>query len=215
MHLRVKSALVGVTALVAVCATAFVGSTSAHASSLVVLSQGHVDVLDIGYEDGELAVHVHDETVEPGVEREPSDVLFKVKPEAAVTVPDDPAYSFLGDPGDTVWILPEVENPALLFAGLATEEVEPGALVGDSVRVRLIGVSGPGDFTLFTTDEFGAPDILSDATFTLGAGVHQHANWAFETAGWYWLTFRVTARDAATGDLVSSGPVTFRFKVVA
>ncbi len=199
---------------------AVAGALPANAStaSTTVLSQGHVDVLDIAYEDGELAVHVHDEVTG---ELDPCSVVLKVKPEARTTVPADPAYAFLGAAGDPVWVLPQVEDPNLLFAGLATEEIAAGQLAGDSVTIKLTSVYGPGDVSVFTTDEFGAPSIIFDEgdglpdTHNLAAGVHQHANWAFEAAGWYWLTFKVTAKDAFTGAHLSSGPVTIRFQVVS
>lgn len=72
-------------------------------------------------------------------------------------MPADPAYGFLGNPGATVYVLPETENPDLLFAGLATEEVEPGEFAGDSVDIRFRQVIGPDGFSLFATDPVGAP----------------------------------------------------------
>ncbi|HCT77458.1 MAG TPA: hypothetical protein DGT23_12865 [Micromonosporaceae bacterium] len=217
MSLRTRALLVAGS----LCMATLFAATPAQAATPVVLSQGHVDVIGVAYEDGQLHVHVHDETVEPGVEREPCDVIFEVKSAARTTVPDDPAYAFLGNAGDSVWILPEVEDPNLLFAGLGTEEITAGQLAGDTINVKLSAVYGPGDVSVFTTNEFGAPAIIFDSgnglpdALALAAGSHQHANWAFENAGWYRLVFRVTARDAVTNALVSSGPVSLRFKVVA
>ncbi len=216
MRMRTRTMLValGTTAALAV------GAAPAQAAP-VVLSQGHADVIGVAYEDGELHVHVHDETVEPAVEREPCDVIVQVKSEAKLAVPGDPAYAFLGAPGSPVWILPQVEDPNLLFAGIGTEEIEPGALVGDSVKIKLAGVYGPGKFSLFTVDEFGAPTVVLNSrdglpdSFDVAAGAHMHANWAFTKAGTYYLVFVVTARDAGTNELVSSGPVVYRFNVLA
>ncbi|MGW2064601.1 hypothetical protein OG894_05225 [Streptomyces sp. NBC_01724] len=37
-----------------------------------------------------------------------------VKPEAETTVPSNAAFSFLGSPGDPLWIPPQSSNPDLL-----------------------------------------------------------------------------------------------------
>jgi surface-anchored protein len=205
-----------------VLATLTAAMAPAQASHRVVLSEGHVDVLDIGFEDGQLGVVVHDETVEPGVERDPNTVLFQVKPEAETTVPAGaPQFAFLGDPGDPVWILPQEDVPGLLFAGLATEEVDAGVFVNDTLTVRLVNVYGPADVSMFTVDELDQVNILADSgnglpdAFPIAAGTHVHENWAFEAEGNYFLTFVVTGRLASNNHRVSSGPVTVKFHVGA
>lgn len=189
---------------VAAFTTVALTATPAHATGArgVVLATGHVDVIGIAYEDGELDLHVHDEDNE--VEYAPEEVTVRALPAAETTVPANPAYDFLGDAGDPVWILPQLEDPDLLFAGLATEEIEAGALVDDRVRVTL-AVIGPGEVAVYVEDEFGLPsEILFDTddgsldTFTLTAGSHVHANWAFSEPGNYYWVVVTTARDAAT-----------------
>jgi surface-anchored protein len=193
-------------------------SLSAAATSVVVLEQGHVDAVDVHYEDGELELHVHDETVDPGVEREPSDVVLRVLPGAATTVPDDPAYAFLGTAGAPVWVLPETENPDLLWAGLSTEEVEPGVFAGDTVTLKLWYVHGPGALSVFTTDPVGAPSVLANSgdgtpdRLTLATGGHQHVNWGFTRAGTYRAVFQATGT-LADGTRVSSDPAVYTFRV--
>ncbi|WP_234361707.1 choice-of-anchor M domain-containing protein [Plantactinospora sp. BB1] len=210
------TALTGVTA--AITAGLLVGAVPAQAAA-VQLSQGHVDAVDVAFEDGEFEISVHDETVDPDVERDPADVIFVARPEAAVAVPDDPAYAFLGAPGATVHILPEVQDENLLWAGLATEEIEAGVFVGDSVRIRFTRVTGPDGFSIFVTDPLGAPDVLVDSedglpdVITRPVGGHMHVNWAFETAGTYRVKVDVTGRLAATGERVTSDPVWLTFKV--
>ncbi|HEY8943025.1 MAG TPA: hypothetical protein VIM73_02135, partial [Polyangiaceae bacterium] len=54
---------------------------------------GHVDVVDLAYEDEELEIHIHDESVDPDVERDPAQTLLVVKASAKVQVPDS-RYSF-------------------------------------------------------------------------------------------------------------------------
>ncbi|MET7548507.1 hypothetical protein ACWGN9_19710 [Streptomyces sp. NPDC055775] len=50
-----------------------------------------------------------------------------VKPEAETTVPSNAAFSFLGSPGDPLWIPPQSSSPDLLYAGWAAHEVPSAA----------------------------------------------------------------------------------------
>lgn len=172
----------------------------------VVLNAGHVDAIGVAFEDGVLDLHIHDE--ENDIEYAPEEATIQGLPAAETTIPADPAFAFLGTAGDPVWILPQVENPELIFLGLATEEIEPGALVNDQVRVS-VAVFGPGEVALYIEDFLGLPsDILFDTddgaanTFTLSAGQHVHANWAFSEPGNYYWAVATTAREAGTNRLV-------------
>jgi surface-anchored protein len=202
------TAVTGLSGLVAAPATA---------APVVPIDTGHVDVFGVAYEDGELDLHVHDETAD--VEYAPAEVLLVAKSAAKTTVPADPAYAFLGAPGAPVWVLPEIDDPNLLWPGIATEEVEPGVFVDGSLRLRVVSVCGPDDFSIFTTDAVGAPKVLVDSgnglpdRIDLTAGSHLHANWAFEAAGRYSITVRATGTLAATGKHVVSAPATYSFKV--
>jgi surface-anchored protein len=204
---------------VAMAITVAVTGTPAQASGArdVVLNQGHVDVIGVAFEDGVLDLHVHDE--ENDVEYAPEEVTIQGLPAAETTIPADPAFGFLGDAGDPVWILPQLENPALIFAGLATEEVEPGALVNDEVRVS-VAVFGPGEVALYIEDELGLPaEILFDTDdsaanrFTLAAGNHLHANWAFSEPGIYYWAVVTTAREAGTNELVADAGL-YQFEIL-
>lgn len=189
----------------------------ATAAPVVALDTGHVDVFGVAYEDGAFDLHLHDETND--VEYAPSEALVVAKSAAKTTVPADPAYAFLGAPGAPVWVLPEIEDPNLLWPGIATEEVEPGVFVEGSLHLRVLSVCGPDDFSIFTTDAVGAPNVLVDSgdglpdRIDLASGSHLHANWAFESAGQYSVTVRAIGTLAATGARVVSAPATYSFKV--
>ena len=213
--MRLRTALLLPGLLTAAVAASVVPAT---ATPLVVLSQGHLDAVDVHYEDGELHLHVHDETVDPGVERDPADVVLRVLPGAETTVPADPAYGFLGNPGAPVWVLPETENPELLWPGLSTEELEPGVFAGDSVTLTLRRVRGPGALSVFTTDALGTPTVLANSgdgtpdCLPLTVGGHTHVNWGFTEAGRYRATFQATAT-LADGTRVASDPAVYTFQV--
>jgi surface-anchored protein len=205
---------------VAAAAAAAVALTAAPATaqggSYAVLSEGHVDVLGIAYEDGALDLHVHDE--ETDTEYAPGEVLLKANNEAKTTVPA--GYDFIGAPGTKAWILPDTEVEGLLFAGIGTEEIAPGALVGDSVTLTVHDAEGRGDVALYTVDDFGTADVLFDSdegagSWDVPAASHGHLNWAFTRSGIYKLTVEAEGVDAATGEAVSTGEVDYWFWVEA
>ncbi len=181
----------------------------------LVYEAGHLDILDAGLEDGALDLLVHDEDIDE--EFEPADVLLVVKGAAKTTVPAGGAYSFLGASGSPVWILPQVQDPAILWPGIATEEVPEGAVDGDAVTFRLISMAGPGRLAIYSSDPFGNPTVLlntGDAapdTMTFPVGTHAHANWAFTAAGAYTFTFR--AEVTIGGQLLASEPKVYTIRV--
>jgi surface-anchored protein len=188
----------------------------------VVLDQGHVDV-GLDFESGAAALKLHDQTVIPEVQRDPADVTLRALPDAETTVPSDPAFSFLGNPGDPVWILPQTQDPDLLWLGWNTEDISTGTFVGNSVTWRLKGVSGPGDFSLFTTGQFGVPTVR----FNSGDGItgadamnvsiqsHAHGNWAFTAPGTYQVDFELLGTLVSGNQPVTTGDVTYTFDVQA
>src|SRR5437764_12038229 len=79
-----------------------------------IISEGHTD-LSVNYANGAWDLHVgYDPT---GEEFPASDVLLRVNAGAQTTVPANPAFSFLGPAGSPVWLLPQAQDPALLFLG--------------------------------------------------------------------------------------------------
>lgn len=213
MHRHLRRLLPPAAATVALLSMA----TPAQAKAVTDLDQGHVDVLGIGFEDSTLALHVHDE--ENGVEYTPAQVRLVAKPGARTTVPGDPAYGFLGAPGDDVWILPQIQDPELLWPGIGAEEVPAGVFANDALRIDILSVCGPGDLSLFTTGAFGAPAVSVDSgdglpdSIAATAGGHEHQNWAFEAAGTYTVRAKVSGVLASTGKRISSAVATYTFRV--
>ncbi len=182
----------------------------------VVLEQGAVDAPGIAFEDGAWDLHIHDEDAD--VEYEPDCAVLKAKDEAEVAVPADPAFSFLGSAGAPVWILPQVQDPDLLYLGYATEEIGTGVLEGDALDWSLVEVDGPGAFIAYSVDGFGDPTVLFNSndplpqTLTIPTGAHTHVNWAFTAPGEYVVTYQADATPVG-GSPVSSGPVAYSFLV--
>lgn len=198
-----------------------------------VLDRGEVDAPSVELADGELEVlvlvpeegHEHgDEHGEEGHEHEhgeeldPGCAVLQARDQAEIAVPADPAFSFLGDTGASVWVLPQNEDPELLYLGYSTEEIAPGTFAGDQLNFSLLDVDGPGDLIVYEVDEFGAPTVLFDSgdatpqTLEISTGEHVHVNWAFTAPGEYSVDYEF-AGDLAGGDPVSSGPVEFTYQV--
>jgi surface-anchored protein len=181
------------------------------------LTNQHVDV-GVAYEDGEWDLHVHNETDD--VEYEPGDIVLPVGVAAKTTVPADPNYAFLGAAGSSLWVLPEIEDPALIFLGLGTEEIPNGVFLNNQLTVRLLGVKGAGDFALFTTDAFGLPvvhfntrdGVDSADAMNLVTASHRHANWTFSKPGRYRVIIEASGT-LVSGETISSGPVAYLFHV--
>ncbi|XVV15930.1 choice-of-anchor M domain-containing protein [Actinoplanes sp. CA-131856] len=202
----------------AVAAAVILSGTPALAAEKVVLSKGHTDAVDVHYEGGALKLKVKDDTVSPSVVRDPADVTFQVLPAAETTVPDLPSFSFLGAPGSKIWMLPQVQDPDLLWPGWNTTELDSGVFAGDKVTLSLVGADGPGDVTLFDTTSLGVPNIkfrsadgLPDR-LDVPVHTHAHAGWVFSRPGAYTLRFQADAT-LTNGSTVSTGPVDYRFQV--
>ncbi|MFB7513681.1 choice-of-anchor M domain-containing protein [Streptomyces sp. NPDC056144] len=202
----------------AAAALAVGGLTVAHAAG-TTLSTGHVDVLDVEYDGTGLALHVHDESVTPGVEYAPADVVLRALPASAYTVPTGTCYSHLGAAGTTVHRLPQVENTGLLWPGISGEHLATGVFQGDKVLVKLVSVSGPGKLTVYKNGlcpknnrSFDSGDATITNTRAVTAGEHDHANWVFTKAGSYTATFSVSGT-LANGTPVAAASATYTFQI--
>ncbi|MBM3844738.1 MAG: DUF3466 family protein [Verrucomicrobia bacterium] len=163
-----------------------------------LLERGHTDA-GLAYEDGEFEFHIHDGGND--VEYAVDEAVLAVGTAAEQPIPDALAFSFLGRPGYSTWVLPAVQNEELLLLGLAAEEIETGIFVDDQIRVELVAVEGNGNFALYSVDALGLPLIHMNTSdgyddqdaFTVQAGSHVDLNWAFSAPGTYRVGFRARA----------------------
>ncbi|SMD18051.1 choice-of-anchor M domain-containing protein [Lentzea albidocapillata] len=204
------------TAVALAAGLALVTSGTAHAA--VTLSSGHADAIDVDWTGSALTLDVRDDTVVPGADRDPSTVTLNAVSASRTTVPSNSSYAFLGSPGSPVWILPQSQANGVLWAGFSTEGVPTGVLQGNALTVKLVSVTGPAGFSVFTTSSFGTPTVWFDSgnglpdSRSFAVNTHAHANWAFEAAGTYTAVFEVTATQAA-GGAVTTGQKTYTFTV--
>lgn len=183
----------------------------------VILSTEHVDV-GIAYEDGAWDLHVHDE--DNDAEYEPGAALLHVGAAALLVRPEGGELDFIGvGAGETFYLLPQSQNPELLYLGVAAEEVEPGTFADGRVRLSLKAVNGPGEFSLWRATDDG-PEVLMATSDGITAedfvlvleGGHEDLNWGFTAQGRYEVTFEAVAT-LPDGTVISSGDVTYYFSV--
>ena len=194
-------------------------SATAPLYALPTLTNEHVDI-GVGFDLGAFDLHIHDETND--IEYAPDAAILGVGTAAYQLVPNNPAYSFLGTPGvDSVWILPKVQDPNLLFLGIGSEEIGSGTLTGNQYTFSLVSVSNVngGKFRLYDVDGFNVPTVVfnsgdgitgADST-TLPTGDHAHFNYTFSAPGQYDIAFKV---DGLVGGNPVTQTATYTFDVV-
>ncbi len=173
------------------------------------LTSGHVD-LGPRFVDGAWRLLVHDTVTQPPVWRLPDDVVLRVGDAGRSSVPGDPAYSFLGAPaGSPVWVVPQTENPGVVWLGWNTQDPAVMERIDRGVRLRLLGADGPGKLSVYLqSGDLSGPEVLweSDAEVTdplwVDVNTHTHANWVFSAPGVYVVRLEATA-DLLDGSKVS------------
>lgn len=182
------------------------------------IGSGHVDI-GIGYEDKAFDLHVHQE--DP-FEQEfaPGEAVFAVGSAAAGVSPGGAFSSFLGPAGTPIWTLPATANESLPYLGFGTEELTAADWAGN-LSLSLKAVSGPGNFSVWSVNGFGAPElrmstangISADDRLLLVPGSHGHLNVGFSAPGDYLVTLEASGTHLVDG-LRISDPATYRFQVI-
>lgn len=198
-----------------------------------LLDDGHVDLFELTYdsEAERLVLQVKDQSNLYHLDaryRVPEAVVVDVDSEtAAVAVPDElgEAFSFLGAPGDTIYLLDQTQQPGLPWPGWSTGrllDTLPAAIDVDfelGVVELEVQVEGPGNVFTFMNDSSGSPiaryistdDDVTDIILA-GPSNHDHTSWVFTALGDYYLT--VTPRLTTTNAGVLTGSSsTYRFHV--
>lgn len=140
-----------------------------------------------------------------------------------VTIPNNPAYAFLGAPGESVWILPQTQTRDLPYLGLSAE-VLPTEWAGHETGVELVSAEGPGRFYFWSVSGAGQPPSIQLGSTTpgvapqanrvpLSVGSHVHGNWGFTKPGLYRLTLRAVAKPGSEVPILLGREVTFGVQV--
>lgn len=165
-----------------------------------VIADGHVD-MGPQLSGDEWTIRIKDDRSSPAVWRETADVVLWIKDNAKITVPA--GADFLGDQGDPVWLLPQSQQPGIVWPGWNTQHESVVSGVKGNVTWTLKGVDGPGRFALFLTGSFGKADVLFDSAasfpqqLTVPLNTHAHGNWAFSKPGLYRLAVQMSGTTTA------------------
>lgn len=179
-----------------------------------VIESGHVDV-GPKYADGQWRLLVHDDVADEeesaqSVWRHPEQTVFRILDGAVLSVPEDEAYDFLGAAaGSEVYVVPQTQNPDVVWLGWNTQDPEVMETVDRGVTLSLTGVQGPGTVTVYLqSGSFGEPQVLWSSGETraqplwVDVNTHTHANWVFTEPGVYLLRLEASA-DLVDGSSVS------------
>lgn len=184
-----------------------------------ILTHEHVDGPFVVFTPGassELALVLREDTA--SVNYTGTNVILVAKAESKLTLPEATPFGAGGAP---FWILPQSQNPNLLYLGISAEGVPQGVFDGP-LQLRLTRFEGPGYFMAWQATGPGQFNIRLDTRngldaadgFTPAAGAHEHYNWGFSTNGVYCVTFQVSGTNASMGKTVVSPEITVAFHVL-
>jgi surface-anchored protein len=190
--------------LAAVLVTLFGAVAPAHAA--VTLDVGWVDGIWVEYVNRNLEFWVGDHTGPTLIARNPADVILRARPESQLTVPPSPNPTCLGTPGSPVWILPQIQNPNLLWLGWSAITIPSGTLVNNQVLLTInarANVRPPagsnGVFCVYSKSAFsttklfdGSAAFPQSVAIPVGANGQRNMNWAFTASGTWEVDFTVT-----------------------
>lgn len=174
------------------------------AGERLVIADGHVD-MGPRIVNGTWRVQLRDDSSSPPTWRELDDIVLHGKEASKITVPAGDRFAFLGKTGDPVWVLPQVQRAGIVWPGWNSQDPSVVDGITGSITWTVRSVDGPGAFTLFLNDAFGAPSLIFDGTkaypqtTTVEPNTHVHGNWAFTKPGIYRLQMemRATGRTGA------------------
>ncbi|MDR2620851.1 MAG: choice-of-anchor M domain-containing protein [Propionibacteriaceae bacterium] len=180
-----------------------------------VLENGHIDMGPKYEDDGTWRFLIHDDVAKAdanatSVWRYPAETVFQVVDAARLSVPDDPAYSFLGAAaGSEVYVVPQTQHPQVVWLGWNTQDPEVMATIQRGITLSLSAVQGPGVMTTYLqSGSFGEPQLLWDSRKSdaqpiwVDVNTHTHANWVFTQPGVY-LVELIAEADLIDGSHVS------------
>lgn len=194
-----------------------------------VITVGHYDMAVTYEPDSGWRPYIRD--YNESAELSTTSVVWKVGVSALNQVPHDPAYSLLGNPGDPVWLLPEIYDADVVYLGMGAPLLGRNIFAGGlsnrgQITMRLLSVEGSGPENGGTVSMwqsgfpprfyFSSADGIdsNDALDAITANFHAHYNWGFTAPGIYRMTFEYEGELlSALGGEVTSTQVVYTFDV--
>ncbi|WP_165216726.1 choice-of-anchor M domain-containing protein [Schaalia sp. ZJ1691] len=165
-----------------------------------VVESGHVDI-GPKIVDGQWNILARDDSGATPVWRDLNHLVMKVNDHGLLDAPTQTPYEFLGGKeGEKWWIIPQTENPGVVWLGWNTQDPQATQRMSRGATMSIGHIDGPGKAWLFLQDgTFGEPRVLVDATVTtpqdvwVDVNTHVHANWVFTQPGVYVAPIRICA----------------------
>ncbi|GAB2623947.1 hypothetical protein GCM10027168_64890 [Streptomyces capparidis] len=173
-----------------------------------VIGEGHVD-LAARMPDGRLRFQLKEGSSADFTVHEPEKTVLHVKSRAKRRLGE--GLGFIGEPGDTVWVLPQAQANGLLWLGFGSTEL--GRTEVTELSYELSALRGPGHVAVYqggstggVFTQFNSADGLPDR-YPFGANRHAHATWVFTEEGVYRMTLTVRATLASGEEVSDAGTV--------
>lgn len=184
----------------------------APAGERVQVSDGHFD-FGPRMRGNSVKAQLKDDREAPPTWRDPADVEFLIGDAAKQPLPDQ-GFDFVGNPGDEVWMISQVQQTGVPWLGWNTQDPE---LVNNAsaVNMRLDSVNGPGKLNVFVGGGgFGGTDVKqvfqqAGDSYDIPMRTHEHGYWVFTAAGQYTAEITFTVTTAAGEQLSASGTLHF------
>ena len=187
-------------------------------SNRIAFARQHVDIRTVFLTDAEFPMTVRIRNADRGVNHPATNVVLQVAEAAKLVIPA--GFETFGPEGSPLWVLPQSQDPALLYLGFSAEGF-PGDRFSGRMRLELKAVRGPGHVFVWQADASGGIDLRInsrnglDATDALEPLVdgHDHYNVGFTTAGLYELLFQPSARPVGSETFLMGESVPVLFAV--
>lgn len=181
----------------------------------------HVDLQvvwnpDLAGSTNALSMQVHSE--ELGLSLAPTNASLVAVEAARLELPA--GFDAFGPAGSPFWVLPQSQDPALLYPGFSAEDL-PRELFAGRVEIRLLSLEGPGDFFVWQADQFGGIDMAMNSRNGITpedrvsplVGGHDHYNFGFSANGLYRVVLQPVARPIGSTTNLYGQPAAFQFAI--
>lgn len=193
------------------------GLVSQADDTFTVLTREHTDIRILHHPGLTPALSIVARDEDRGLNLATNEVILVGMESSKLTLPTGTPF---GNGGAPFWILPQSQNPKLLYLGVSAEGLSPDAFEG-SIRLRLRRMEGPGYMMVWQATGPGrfairinTRDGMDDSdSFSPITGSHEHFNWGFSAPGLYRVTLQAEARTKDSGQVLSSLESTFLFQI--
>lgn len=153
-----------------------------------------------------------------GINYRPGEIVVVAAESSRITLPGGTPF---GEEGESIWVLPQSQDPGLPYLGFSAERI-PSGVFARPFNLRLKSVEGPGNFFAWQAAEFGGLNIKMNSRNGIGdedkttpiIGSHEHLNWGFSTSGVYRVTFQIDGQRFGESTNLLSEPATFEFHIL-